>query len=200
MAMDYDQSILKARLAQLSPSARVAFAAACATRLVPLYERYSAEVDTGDPRLLHQAIDTVWNWVRGDQIAMTYVAAQIEQLDTLTPTERQAAAPSGAYADDAIASAIYALQSIAEPGAQNAAWAAARVINSVTDFVCARWKRTVGRFPSPDEGFADPAVVTVLARIERDLKELEAAGEGALATLGDRLRARAVVESTDLCL
>ncbi len=176
MATDYDQAALKARLERLPETARVAFAACCSMRLVPLYERYCVTAGRGTPHVLRKALGAAWSWVKGDRDILTSCDTWIERLTALLPGEDDAGVPPGAWAEDALASVIYTLRSIVDPCAQNAVWAAERVINAASDF------------------FTDTVVASVLKHMRKDLDELEAAPPGRLAAVAEQLRARAATE------
>lgn len=175
MASFFDEVELNSRIEKLSLVARAAFAAGCATRLIGLYEKYSRDVDGGDPGAVRRALDTAWAWVCGDPQAAKSCKKWIEELTELLPDEELAGAPPGAGAEDAIASAIFALQAITLGDPQYAVWAAERGINAATDFVRHRWMHTKGQLPTPKEGFEDAVVSSLLGQMEQDLLDLEGA-------------------------
>ena len=55
----YDEAEIKARLARLDQSQKTAFAAACAERLWPLFERYSEVTGRGDVTALRAVLNGV---------------------------------------------------------------------------------------------------------------------------------------------
>ena len=66
--------ILGAILKTWSPRQRIAFAAALAERWLPAYRQFAAEEDWGDPDLLQEILEAVWDHVRGKAISPAKVA------------------------------------------------------------------------------------------------------------------------------
>lgn len=56
---------LKAQLAKMSPFHRVAFAASCCERLLPNYYVFAREEGQGNPLILRDALDEVWQILQG---------------------------------------------------------------------------------------------------------------------------------------
>jgi hypothetical protein len=190
----YDHEALMARLARLSEGARVVFAAASATRMIPLYERFHKRSGHGDPQVLRDALESAWSWVKGDQKEPAAYAATIEVLTGLLPDDDEGSVPPGSWAVDAISGAIYTVESLTDPDPQKGTWAAEQVVDAVGDFVRSQWIASRGRLPSPQEGFSDPVMQKLLGQYDRDLSELEKLSPGGLSSEVERFRRRAEAE------
>ena len=190
----YSQEALTERLARLSEGTRVAFAVACATRLVPLYEAFHEKTGHGDPRVLRDALEMAWSWVKGDRKEPVIYAATVEALTALLPEDDEGSLPPGSWAVDAVSSAIYTLESLTDPDPQKGAWAAEQVVDAVGDSVRSKWIASHGKLPSPREGFSDPVMQELLSKFDRDLTELERHGPSVLASEVERFRRRAESE------
>lgn len=186
----YDEASFKTRIARLHADARVTFAAACATRLLPLYVRFCEKTRSGDPHGLGEAMRAVWDWVRGIRKDPGFYAVLAESLDSHLPEEDEGI-PPGSWAMDALSSAIYTLQSVADPDPRQIVWAAGRMIDAVGDFIRFEWVTKGRGLPSAQAGFSDPVMQAVLNQFERDLTDLENLGPETLPAEVDRLKKRA---------
>jgi uncharacterized protein YjaG (DUF416 family) len=73
----YDEPANIRRLSQVDRTRKAAFAAACAQRLLPLFHRYAAAVQA-DPAIIQEALDQVWDSLRGAQIDLLPAQAAAE--------------------------------------------------------------------------------------------------------------------------
>jgi len=60
---DFSEEELHGRLTLLSPKQMLGFAASCAERLMPVYDRYTdkAKLSTEESNIYREALDAVWN-------------------------------------------------------------------------------------------------------------------------------------------
>jgi len=63
---------------------RIAFAAACAERLLPHYELFSSAEHFCDPAWLYRAVDLVWDYLKGNSTLAELIAIQ-EQIEAIVP-------------------------------------------------------------------------------------------------------------------
>jgi uncharacterized protein YjaG (DUF416 family) len=68
-----------------SPRQRLAFVAALAERWLQTYEKFSAAEGHGDPAVLRQIVDAIWDHLLGRPIAATDATRFREQIDENTP-------------------------------------------------------------------------------------------------------------------
>jgi hypothetical protein len=201
----YDEKHVVEQLDRLSLDQRVAFAAACAERLVPVYAAASAQRGRGDPALLMSALARLWADLVGDRMTESEVRATIDACMALLPDEEDRAwGTDQLLAQDAPSAAVYALSSRQSGASKDAAWAAHCIDEVLHQFVVDRNNPPDGRvrvqtYPEVQvelaRTLADPLVQAELARQARDLGELLAAGEEDSPAIVARLRDRARAEA-----
>lgn len=122
----YDEQALVHDLANLTPARRTAFAAACAQRLLPLYQRFAEQSAAADAEQLVAIVEHVWATLDGQE--PHDLAADQDQAEELVPDDEDDdwIFESG-YAQNAAASAAYAVRSWLTSDPQEAAWAARQV-------------------------------------------------------------------------
>jgi len=78
----FDEAKVLSDLARLPERHRVAYASACAERLLPLYAWFEQVESWGDSTVLEHAIARAWNWIKGqtDRIAIRDAIAACEQV------------------------------------------------------------------------------------------------------------------------
>jgi uncharacterized protein YjaG (DUF416 family) len=155
----FDKSELARELEQLSPRRRVAFAAACAERLLPAYAHFSQRTGRGDPGRLATILDRVWGDATGGPMSVDEVQQSIDDClkqmesaaehgtdwspaqpweDAVTAARAQAkeaVASMEAQAEDAAGALAYALRCRQNGQAQEAAWAAGRAVDAIDNFL-----------------------------------------------------------------
>lgn len=190
--LHFNEMNLVNELAALPARLRVAFAAACAERLLPAYARFSTKTGRGDPAKLGAIIDRVWHDIGGDKMKADEVSASIELCMTLIPQESDGLwVPEQAAAEDAGAAVAYALRCRQRDDAQEAMWAARRAYEALDDFVTTQ-ERIDTNQPGGEERVISHALVQdELARQRRDLDELLCASDADIVSVADRLKRRA---------
>lgn len=125
MSLRYDEAAIVSRLSDLDRSAKTAFAASCAQRLLPLFERFARSVGTPElaPRL-RVIVDAAWDVASG---AGADVAARQAEAEGMVPTDEDDWTLETGYAQNAAAAAAYAIRTWLTDDPQEAAWAARQV-------------------------------------------------------------------------
>jgi uncharacterized protein YjaG (DUF416 family) len=103
---------------------RAAFAAACASRLVPSYEESLPQLRSSNRNLLEETLAQVWAFAIGR--TQPNLASAARQLIQLIPSEEEYVSLAAAIADDTLAAAAYAAMSVNSSDEKNAVWAARR--------------------------------------------------------------------------
>ncbi len=119
----YDESDLVGRLSQLDRQAKTAFAAACAERLLPMFERYARLA--GEPELgpcLAQIVSSAWEAAAGS--APTDMADLQANAEAMVPSDEDGWTREMGYGQNAAAAAAYAIRTWLTDDPQEAAWAA----------------------------------------------------------------------------
>jgi uncharacterized protein YjaG (DUF416 family) len=184
----YDEADLVRRLGRLTKAHRVAFAAACAERLLPSFDAFWRRGHEGAAPL-RGILDRVWADASGEPSLGADLQAQLDACMALIPDQDDDTWDAGhPYADDAASAVAYALRTIKSGEAQEAAWAARRAYEAVDHFV-------MHRLGIEDEEaiMRHPMMQAELTRQRRDLDDLTAGGDS--PDLVRTLRARAAADS-----
>jgi len=197
--LQFDEASLAQRLSALPPIHMAAFAACCAERIGPAYQRYSGGQKTGADSPLASCLNIVWAALATGMASAPSLEDEVERCLELMPPEEMHSDENAAYAEDAVAATGYAMRALISEEAAEAAWAARRVYEAVDQYVI-RKRRAEGKDPFVEaEILAHPLCQRELQRQLRDLIDLERLS-GMPLTLDalDSLRARARAESTSV--
>jgi hypothetical protein len=180
----YDESELVGRLGAIGRAEKTAFAAACAERLWPLFDRYARATGRAGALSLADALANVWgvvagrsddSWVREEQIA--------EEL--IPDEEDEGWVWESGYAQNAAASVAYAASTWSTDDPQEAA-GAARQVYEAADYAAQQWEPDLNA-PGVDQRILEsPIAQAALENIEADLLLVEQEGRGALVALRER--------------
>lgn len=110
----FDEDQLRQSLARLDPWKRVAFMALCCERMVPNYDRFTADSGFGDAQILRHGIDATWSWLESDRAPddLKSVRARIEQQ---MPNTEDFSSPFTSAALDAANAVASLLDALSEP-------------------------------------------------------------------------------------
>lgn len=171
--INYDEMLLILRLEPLDRSAKTAFAAACAQRLVPLSHRYSQQMgDSSREQRLDVIVSAVWQAASGRDIDASRLKAEAEAM---VPDEDDEGWTAGrTYAGNAAAAAAYAVRTWLSNDSQEAAWAARQVFEAAD---LAYFQANPGSgLTAPAEEMASlesSVVQSVISAVQRDLEAVE---------------------------
>lgn len=170
--LTYDEPANVQRLTRLDRTRKAAFAAACAQRLLPLFERYAAAAEA-DPRILQEALDGVWDALRGTQVDLRPMRAAAE--DQVPQGDDDWILETG-YAQNAAACAAYAVRTWLTDDPQEAAWAS-RQVYELADYAVQQLlpDLDLNRPDAESQLLGHELVQAALAGIEHDLSEVESA-------------------------
>jgi hypothetical protein len=175
----YSDQVLMSALQPLPPLALIIVAGSSATRLLQSYRSFHELTGWGNPEQHKTAVEAVWEFALGTQLTKSYYEDQSEQLVSLImPDTDDSWIPLCAYADNALASAAFALRTVANPTAQEALWAARRVYDSLDYYVNQRNPSLDWNASGVEEWIeSNPMIQEELERQERDITELKAVKE-----------------------
>lgn len=122
----FDENALVGELGALSSQARIAFAAAAATRQLSNYERLARESDSGSEQRPREIAAQLWTDLQTAEIDRAVWSARLDEVMSLLPEESDDWVIGHALADDALSSLAYAIRCLLTPEPQEAAWAARR--------------------------------------------------------------------------
>jgi len=194
----FDEEKLVSALQELSVNFRVAFAAACAERQLPTYRVFHERTGKGNPLVLRDALDRIWDDLGGRPLAPEEIKTAIDQCLAYMPGETDGGfSQHHAHAEDAAASVAYALRTRLTGEAQEAAWCARRAYESLDSHVVNELDVDPGEPGAEDRIVRHSAIQRELSRQDRDLADLltlvDHAGEARSAI--ETLRTRAHEEA-----
>ena len=76
----YKFDALEKELERLPPLYRIAFAASCCERLLPNYNAFSCMENLGDPSVLRNALNEVWQILQGKPVDAAFNSSIIRGL------------------------------------------------------------------------------------------------------------------------
>ncbi|MBM7788668.1 DUF416 family protein [Tenggerimyces flavus] len=183
---------LALRLGRLDRRRRVAFSAACAERLWPLYVRFQSVTGEGDSEALAALIQRVWLAITRDDVDLSDLPAAVEALE---PAEDHPRFVEAGYAENATACVFFALQSWLRDSVQDAVYAA-RQVYDVADFAAQQFESGSTFTPAMEERLRSSLFVVEAVRgINVDLAAVEVDDPD-----WDHLRDRARSEGRDWAL
>ena len=138
MAFAFDEKELEEQIEQLPITSRAAFAAACAERMAPSYQAYSARTGTGDPTIYRELLRRLWTDLAGQPMSATEIDRNIERSEELFPEEPDPWMPEYPAAEDAAAALAYSLACRRNGSSKEAVWAARRAYEALDDYVITR--------------------------------------------------------------
>lgn len=189
----FDEKQLLQKLEQLATNHRVAFAAACAQRQLPCYQRFSAKTGIGDFTALENMLESLWKDLNGNPILEKEIETKIDACMQLIPQEDLRQWENGqAYAENAAASLVYALRCRQTRKSEEAIWAAQRAYEALDNFVI-NTENIDTNIPGEElHVLSHPLIQAELGRQQRDLDELH---RGVVTV--QRLQERAKAEAAD---
>ncbi|NTW40945.1 MAG: DUF416 family protein [Cellulomonadaceae bacterium] len=169
----YDEQVVLHRLAGLDRRSRTAFAASCAERLLPLFERYARSV--GAPELgsrLRAVVAAAWDAASGGEVDVETYQGEAERM---VPSDADEWTLETGYGQSAAAAAAYAIRTWLTDDPQEAAWAA-RQVYELADYAALQGSRGLELNAPGAEArvLASSAVQHALAAIDRTLDAVEA--------------------------
>jgi uncharacterized protein YjaG (DUF416 family) len=130
----FDEDKLERQLQKLATWKRVAFMAQIGVRMLPNYERFSAETGYGDVSVLKRAFDAAWSWVESEELPDDLVALR-EACDRQAPNTEQFRSSYTSAALDASNAAAATLDAIAHPDESRSSEVASLARDTVDLFV-----------------------------------------------------------------
>ncbi len=172
--LEFDEKRLVQRLANLTLSCRVAFAAACAERLCPRYAEYRGNTGVGDPSVLEKALSLIWADLMSEkELSKQKLVELITECEAQYLDDSKPWIPEADFVEDAVASTQYTLECRKTGDAQAAAWAARRVYETLDRHIVIRYNLDFNSPMDMKRALEHPLVQSEFHRQERDLAELE---------------------------
>ncbi|HLH96420.1 MAG TPA: DUF416 family protein [Xanthobacteraceae bacterium] len=178
----YDEKELLRQLQPLPNRLRTAFAAACAQRQVENYAPYSKVAHKGNSQILVRALSCLWAGLESRRAAVGELRERLDACMSLLPEEDDYFDGLAYYAEDAVSSAVYAIETLLKSDIQSAIWAARHANDALHEFVSAQ--KPDARFDRKEEERirSHPLVKAEWIRQQVDLRQLH---EIATGTIGE---------------
>jgi uncharacterized protein YjaG (DUF416 family) len=169
----YDETELLQTIERLPRQLRAAFAAACAQRMLIAYSKFTTRTGRGNPLALKEILNHLWRDLVENCMSDTEIVAAIDSCMKLIPEEgKDPYVPGQLVADDAPSAAVYALECHRSGSAQEAAWAAQCICETLEEHVMRQENISINTVDLDDRLFSHSLVQAELARQQRDLREL----------------------------
>ena len=134
--LGFNEESLTTELDRIALPLRVVFAATVAERLLPAYVSFSHKTGRGDPNMLTEILDRLWQDIQGTRMDPEELQQNIDVSTKLIPREDDIPwIPDQAWAEDAVAAVTFALRSRQNGKSQESAWAARRAYEALDHFV-----------------------------------------------------------------
>jgi uncharacterized protein YjaG (DUF416 family) len=168
----FDEDRLRQSLARLDPWKRMAFMTLCCERMVPNYDRFTADSGFGDSLVLRRGIDAAWSWLESNRVPDDFesVRARVEQQ---APDTAGFSSPFTSAALDAANAVASVLDAISEPEGADAIEVASLARDTVDLYV-----QEIENLDPNDRGLEEairrhPLMQAELRRQREDLAHLE---------------------------
>lgn len=170
--MAYDEPEIKTRLDALDRAHKTAFAAACAERLWPLFERYSRVTGEGDVTALRAVLDGAWSAVQGEEVASLAEAQEV--AEGMVPSDEGEWVFEMGYGQNAAAAVAYVVRTWLTDDPQEGVWGA-RQVYEAADYAAQHSLPDLNlNAPGAEQRLLQtPAVQTALAGLSADLLAVE---------------------------
>jgi uncharacterized protein len=110
----FDKDHLQRSLARLAPWKQVAFMALCCERMVPNYDRFTADSGFGDSRVLRRGLDVAWSWLKSDRLSDDLGTLRI-QVEQQAPSTEDFSSPFTSAALDSANAVASLLDAVEDP-------------------------------------------------------------------------------------
>lgn len=174
---NYDEPAVVARLSKLGRREKSAFAASCAQRLVPVFERYARSVGNADlGSRLATIVASAWDLASGEVPDKSPERLQAE-AEALVPSDEDGWTLEMGYGQNAAAAAAYAIRAWLTDDPQEAAWAA-RQVYEMADYAVLQRSPTLDLNEAASEltVLSSALVQDALEALDRSLTSVESSG------------------------
>jgi uncharacterized protein YjaG (DUF416 family) len=169
---DFNATGLRAALTELHEWHRAAFAIACVEALIPAYERYCAMEQAGDPALVRQATDAVWQHLEPERFGQPDISLPAREALMAIMPEDEDWNEWAPQAEDTIAALVMVLDLLHDNEPELAARIATRPYASADELSARTMEVGVVGEAERRQLLESPAVQAELERQERALTAL----------------------------
>jgi uncharacterized protein YjaG (DUF416 family) len=192
--LDYSEERLIGELERLRVQFRVVYAAACAERLFPAYERYLEQAGRKLDHNLKGLLEKLWLDISGEAMSDSEIDDGIDKCMTEIQDINDSEWIDEA-AEGAASSLCYALRCRKSGEAQEAAWATQPLYDTLDHFVINEENIDINQPVAEGKVQAHPVIQAELGRQQRDLEELLDSDNEDISDLVVRLRERAKADA-----
>jgi uncharacterized protein YjaG (DUF416 family) len=168
----FDEDILRQSLTRLDPWKRIAFMTLACERMLPNYERFTADSGFGDSRVLRRGMDVVWSWLEVNQVPDD-IEAIYTQVERQAPNTVGFSSPFTSAALDAANAVAITLDAIRMTDGSDAVEVASLARDTV-DLYLQEMENLDPNDPGLEEAIRrNPLMQAELRRQREDLVDLE---------------------------
>lgn len=131
----FDEGKLTQALRELPVKHRVAFAASCCERLFPNYQAFTVMENWGNPKVLRQALDEVWQFLKEDALSKEHIHGLIQACEAVIPDTEDFITIFTGAAGDAAAAILYTLESCLDGSPERLALVGRVAISTLDDYL-----------------------------------------------------------------
>ena len=122
MNFDSYKIFLETNLIHLDAKKKSLFAFLCCERILPAYINFSNSEKWGNPIVLHEAMNMILSYVKGDQPAQNRMRKVLQELLENTPDSDDFTSVNTSYAQSAVSSIYYTLSFILKKNIDELIW------------------------------------------------------------------------------
>ncbi len=169
----FNEIELLQKIERLPKQLRVAFAAACAQRMMIAYAKFSTLTGRGNPEALSKILSRLWNDLAENVMSVVEIDKAIGTCMDFIPKDEDSPGVMEEFAAEGATSALaYAFRCRRSGAAQEAAWAAQCAYNALDQYAISDENLDLNAAGAEDHVLSDPLIQAELARQKRDLDEL----------------------------
>ncbi len=175
--LTFDRKQVMDQIEPLPKRLRVAFAAACTQRQLLNYIRASAANPIGDPGAVPRILRELWDSAERNTFELEKIQVDLAICEELIADYYNGKFKGFGFAEDALASLAYALDTALSRGSQETMWAAERACNALFAYIVKRFDLDAGTPSALSHINSFPIKQAELSRQQADLAELHAAAK-----------------------
>jgi uncharacterized protein YjaG (DUF416 family) len=174
--LTFDRKRLMAQIEALPKQMRVGFAAACAQRQLPNYLGTTAANPTGNPEAVTRILRELWDGIARNSFQPEKIQREAAICQALIP-DYEECFEGIEYAEDAVLSLAYAVDTALSGTSQDAMWAAEHAYGALNEYIIQRFGVDTNAPNAQSLIDSFPIIQAEISRQQVDLTELRAAAK-----------------------
>lgn len=171
--LTFDREQMRDEIEALPKRLRVAFATACAQRQLLNYVRTSGNNPTGNPEAARRMLRDLWDSIEHNTFDLEKIQPALALCDALIPSYK-VPFEGIEFAEDAILSLFYALETALSGASQETVSAAQHALSALDEYIIERFNLDINGPNAESHVESFPIMQAELSRQQVDLAELRA--------------------------